>query len=1418
MLSATSGFGSLGCGSLAPYGASRNCRSMKFKIVNYYAHRISGWVYEPDAGLGNAVLDLVVNGETVSALTCNIFRDELSAEEFSTRNVGFLGNLPPQFWTGEEHDVALIHRGTGDVLTEKRISTADSRIAGTEDLSANFMLTPRGQVAGWASAENRPAYARVTVDGKVIDQARTDRRVLPWKRDALKFNAPFGYMHGTQIPSDFFDGQVHRVQIFAGGDPHAPVPVLDQTLELAAEHSAAAAREAQRLQHDEPNASSTWLKPARVRSEIRVARVALTECYASITLTGETQRRRLVLRLGEAEVILTALTEPPEGYPAAEGTQRYAGEIPLEGRFTDSIPLFTAGTEVGSTYDLRLGDTTGRRPAGLPETIVQDTRGEFLLSETVLDGGVFTGWTFHTAGFDFPVEVVLREITETGETEVHRTPATLKNKQAKLQHGIPRAGYALVLPSSVLVRRSAHLRLLAVHGQGERVLWEDRSFHAANHFLSMADLLETIVAGMNKVASVIESNAGYDHILGDRLDKPEYLAIAANSSGALIDIPAMSELFTRSIHSHRPRVFEVPEALLSSRLLSFGSTANNRREILHLKEMFERSHISLEIPNLCDFRHQKSDSEFIKLRETICLGFDQFVSSRSGITRGLLHQLLNYGRFFLAAYETLGKSSSECFVVANDHSPAPVAYAKVASYFEKKVIYIQHAEVTKNFPVLDFDLSILRNRVSKEIYSTIGSPKGKVLISPRSQLSFDREEIATIRASLMNTDAIPAYIYPTSVSSVDEVSKLYESLEANPHVSRTAVKLHPSVKDEDLYLQKGMQVEKLTPTYAHLAVCGNSSVAIELLASGSLVYQCFDLDQIAPDYYGFVQQGLVQSLTSAEISLATWRPGNNAPAAVPVLDDYLPNPKSTEGITEYLRTKRLLLESTSKSPIEVELERRMRNEENLLRDVYCRPLSLIELSRSSDNLYGDDWWVIGVLDSAFHRRDVHLLNAYDRVCVDSADSVVEFWLVAKAIEWTGRTPTVAGIRRLTGFVLSYNLNIRAKKWLESKMFDLLMRFAGPRELIDFMGSASYVSTSSIRANKSVAFYRYMNQHPEWHEQLRSLHDPESHDQSSLDSLKVSVQGLRRVGGELEYDDYRTVEEEFLRAHPVISKEYQELVQSIYGDIGHRAQFIDVERDAYQRSEVLNLIRQKLANRDGFSFVRLSDGEGIIFQEYSRFFTLQDSQNRQRHWWGQEIPSGTLDGLITDLQESVREADMLGIPSVYRFLRDHSHRTKSLSQTIQGRGLLSVLQGVPHYDDGKKMYTDDKANIVLFNELETIRQLSGLANRLIVVSSGSRESVYKVFGDFPAMLHIPVPTHNKTRSNPKYQHEGRSLPFVYQEIDQYLASVASRGDLVLVGAGVAGKVFVRTARRQGCVGLDIGSAMDQLLKAGIHSLF
>ncbi|NJC22628.1 hypothetical protein BJ994_001704 [Arthrobacter pigmenti] len=1404
---------------------------MKFKIVNFHAHRISGWVYEPDADQGNVVLDLMINGETVSVLSCNIFRDELSTEEFSTRNVGFLGNLPPQFWTGEEYDVALIHRGTGDVLTQKRLRTVDSRVEGTEDLHADFMVTSRGQVLGWASTNNRPACARVIVDGKVIDQAQTDRRVLPWKRETVKFNGPVGYMYGAQIHSEFFDGRVHRVQILAGSEPHASVSVFDQTLALAEMHRHAAEREAQRLVQSARETASTWLKQARVRTEICVAHVELTKCYASVTLTGQTQHRRLVLRLGKTEVILSALTEQLEGVPEAAGTARYACEIPFESRFTDPMRLFTPGAEFGNTFDLRLGDATGRRPAGLPETVNQVDGGEFLLSATVLDGGAFTGWAFHTADLDSPVELVLREVVESGEVDIQRSSAVLKNSDSKSKHGIRHAGYALALPSSVLERRTAHLRLVALHPRGEeRMLWENKAFLAADSLLlgqalreeeRMADLASLIHAGMEKVASVIESNKGYDHILGSRLDKPEYARIASNSAGLLCDGDELQALFRKRVKTYRQRVCVLPEEVAKNKIICYASTSNNRREVAHLSKMLKKQMLDDSIPNLCDYTQRKSNRELPRVREAITAAFGQFLARREGISRGLLHQLLNYGGFFLTAYEVLEGSACGTFVVANDHSPAPVAYAKAAAHFNKRVVYVQHAEVTANFPALDFDLSILRNKASLRTYREIGRISGETLISARGDMMARSALVESTRNELKKRAQLPALIYPTSVSSTTEILRLYQSLASHPAVSEIAVKLHPSAKNDDIYRDHGMRIMRDTPTYAHLAVCGNSSVAVELLATGSLVYQCFDIDQIAPDYYGFVSQGLVGSVSIADIAEGAWRPGQDLPVQIPLLDDFIPNPDSVDGIVEHLKTPRLLLQNCTGSSLEVGVERRMREEERLLRDLFCSPAAFSPESekRTFVTYDYDDWWVIGVLNAAFDRREVYLDSAYGAVDVNSAHSTIGFWLAAKTIEWTGRIPTSVGLDSLAEFVDQYNRNVRARKWLEAKLFDLIIRFGEPPQLIRFLSRARYVSKTTLTANKNVAFYRYMKRHPEWKEELRKLYDPEFADLASLDKLKISVQGLREIDGRLEYSKFQDVEKVFLESHPIIADEYNKYVVSTYKLLGERVRFIDVERNEQERQAVFNLIRDRISTRTGFAFIRLSDGEGIIFKDDSNFFSLSDIANRQRHWWGQEIPQDILDELIRDLQASVRSSDLLGIPSVYRFVRDHSHRTTSLGQTLQGRGLLSVLQGLSQYDDPGKLYTDDKANIVLFTDPDNIHKLARAANKLVVVSSGSPDSVDSMFGrDGYRMIHIAVPTHNKTRTNPKYHSDGRPLPFTYRAVNSRLTEVVEPGDLVLVGAGVAGKVFVATAKKAGAVGLDIGSAMDQLLDAGIHSLF
>lgn len=448
---------------------------MKFKIVNFQAHRVSGWFYNPDSPQRRIGLDLLVNGEPVAVLSCTNFRDELPADEFENRNIGFLGSLPPQFWTGQTYRVALLHRASGTVLHEQDVETEDQRIPGSGGLSGAFVLTPRGQLAGWASNGAQRSTVRVVVDGRQMEQSRAKLDALPWKRGRVTMQGPFGFLYATQLPPVLFDDEEHRVQVFAADLHGGEAELLNEYMQFPAALHETAAKEADRIARGGADTSSAWLKRAKTKKGISVRSLDVTASYARLTLAGESNtHQRAVLRLGDAEVLLTVIH--PGGPGGAPDLQTYAGEIPPSAQFSGTLVLYDTDGDLDGTYDIHLGDETGRRPEQLPAQITEDPDGAFLASPVVLDGGSLAGWAAHTAAAEAPVDLVLEEVTPSGSVELARAQTTVRNKFAKLEAGLRQAGYTLFLPPTVLQERTSHLRLVAHHIRGPELLWEEKSF------------------------------------------------------------------------------------------------------------------------------------------------------------------------------------------------------------------------------------------------------------------------------------------------------------------------------------------------------------------------------------------------------------------------------------------------------------------------------------------------------------------------------------------------------------------------------------------------------------------------------------------------------------------------------------------------------------------------------------------------------------------------------------------------------------------------------------------------------------------------------------------------------------------------------------------------------------------------------
>lgn len=452
---------------------------MKHKVVNFQAHRLSGWFYDPDTDQAKPVLDLMVDGEPVDSLKCSIFRGELSAADFHTRNVGFLGSVPAQFWDGTEREVQLVHRGSGTVLQSERLTAPDRRVA-SSTVRGEFLLTPAGQVAGWAvvgAAATEPACVRVLVDGATVAEGLAELKKLPWKHGRIDLKAPLKKQFGIQIPADYFDDATHRVQAHARDVDGSWVTLLDETTVLASEHAWMARHEAERIREGRPDTFYNWVEDLSERRGTKVVELSYTGSYASVAVKGPVGHQRVDLRLGDTIAVLHAVEQADPAPEATDSTvhMRFAGELPHSSLIPEQLSLYTAGASLTDTYDLRLGGEAGRRPQDLPGVTEQDLHGEFVRSDTELNGA-FNGWAFHTGSLHYPAHVVLEEITENDVRELAGVEATGRSTTAISRYGVKKAGYWLPLPPEALTEGRKHLRLRLTHGPIEEILWEDENF------------------------------------------------------------------------------------------------------------------------------------------------------------------------------------------------------------------------------------------------------------------------------------------------------------------------------------------------------------------------------------------------------------------------------------------------------------------------------------------------------------------------------------------------------------------------------------------------------------------------------------------------------------------------------------------------------------------------------------------------------------------------------------------------------------------------------------------------------------------------------------------------------------------------------------------------------------------------------
>lgn len=228
--------------------------------------------------------------------------------------------------------------------------------------------------------------------------------------------------------------------------------------------------------------------------------------------------------------------------------------------------------------------------------------------------------------------------------------------------------------------------------------------------------------------------------------------------------------------------------------------------------------------------------------------------------------------------------------------------------------------------------------------------------------------------------------------------------------------------------------------------------------------------------------------------------------------------------------------------------------------------------------------------------------------------------------------------------------------------------------------------------------------------------------------------------------------------------------------------------------VIQEIIKSIRNKTRLSLVRIGHcevrflGQGIYYGESD----LNDSCQIQ---WGARPADCFVKKIKEDLSESIQGADILG------FKDRVSIGSQSLK--ILDNSILSLLSNLGLFRVGQ-IQCSPNIHFALGINKEFIDLLKS-ASEIIIVSP--RRAVYeklKLINENGGKVNwIEIP--GEARIDGPYDIETRFNKFI--EVQHLLTQYCSLGAIVLVGAGVAGKIYCEVAKNAGAIALDLGSTLD-----------
>ena len=252
--------------------------------------------------------------------------------------------------------------------------------------------------------------------------------------------------------------------------------------------------------------------------------------------------------------------------------------------------------------------------------------------------------------------------------------------------------------------------------------------------------------------------------------------------------------------------------------------------------------------------------------------------------------------------------------------------------------------------------------------------------------------------------------------------------------------------------------------------------------------------------------------------------------------------------------------------------------------------------------------------------------------------------------------------------------------------------------------------------------------------------------------------------------------------------------------------MDIRFSPEQRQQLVEHIKESVAGAKPLSLLRLGDGEAYAYppvpmEGFPLSIFEEDDISFELNWWKARPTAQVRDDLVARIRQAVAHCDILGFTSVYRIIRDlpppHRRYGELRNQRAFAR-LLGALGELIPLD--QKLLTEERCHRIKGAlDAPLMFELAGLAESVVLVSSWPHLS-----------SRFPSGTKIETIAVPPETADIKVFD-TYPEIVEQVRASSKPGALVLVGAGIVGKIFAHEAKMRGAVALDVGSLLDYMVE-------